>query len=74
MSTSEDISDDKSNDNENKNNQKRQNGPQTVRFHGKDIEIEKLKQKMNHKPRILGIILINISIIIVLIIIILLII
>ncbi|TFG15108.1 MAG: hypothetical protein EU535_02300 [Promethearchaeota archaeon] len=59
-------------DNENEYNQKKQNEPPTVRFHGKEIEIEKLKQKMNHKPRILGTILINISIIIVLIIIILL--
>ena len=73
MSISEEMSGEKTDDIENKYNQKKQNEPQTVRFHGKDIEIEKLKQKMNHKPRILGIILINISIIIVLIIIILLI-
>ena len=67
------MSDEKYGDDKKKYNQKNHNEPQTVRFHGKDIEIKKFKQKMNHKPRILGIILINISIIIVLIIIILLI-
>jgi hypothetical protein len=52
---------------ETKNNQK-----QLIRWHGKDIEMEKLQKKMSHKPRILGTLLINLTIIIVIIIIILL--
>jgi hypothetical protein len=43
-----------------------------VRFRGKDIETEKLRKKLSHKPRLFGPILINISIILALIIIILL--
>ena len=43
-----------------------------VRFRGKDIETEKLRKKLSHKPRLFVPILINISIILALIIIILL--
>ncbi len=51
---------------------KERNNTETLRWHGKDVEVEKLQKKIRHKPRILGTILINLSIIIVIIIVILL--
>ncbi len=51
---------------------KKINNKETIRWHGKDIEAAKLHKKMSHKPRILGTILINLTIVIVIIIIILL--
>ena len=72
MSISEEVSN-KNSDSEKKNsNEQKCNEPQTVKFQGKNIEIEKLKRKVSNKPRILGTILINISIILVIIIILLL--
>ena len=44
-----------------------------IRFRGKDIETAKFGKKINHKPRLFGVVLINLSIIVALIIIILLI-
>ena len=52
---------------------KKINNKETIRFHGKDITVEKLQKKMSHKPRILGTIIINLTIVIVIIIVILLI-
>jgi len=59
-----------SNDSQDKK-EKTNNTKETIRWHGKDITVEKLKKKMSHKPRILGTLLINLTIVIVLIIIIL---
>jgi len=53
--------------------ERKNNNKETIRWHGKDIKAAKLQKKMSHKPRILGTILVNLTIVIVIIIIILLI-
>ena len=57
---------------EEKEKKKEKDNTEPLRWHGKDVEVEKLQKKMGHKPRILGTILINLSIVIVIIIVILL--
>lgn len=62
-----------SKDEEEKKETNNNNNKEVIRWHGKDIKVEKLQKKMSYKPRILGTLLINLTIILVIIIIILLI-
>ena len=54
-------------------NKQKHHDEELIRFRGRDIEIAKFGKKINHKPRLFGVVLINLSIIVALIIIILLI-
>ena len=58
MSVSETVLDD-----EKKKNSVPYQNKESVRFRGKDIDISKLIKKVSHKPRLLGPVLINLSII-----------